>query len=125
MSSQGAALTLRMLTQEAQNICITNFVQCWTNVEDFGPALCKCYTNVLCLLENTLSPMLLNDFVSKTYLFTATNNFYIFCLLHIQTNSEFPLYLEIRENVENEFPFSSQGKVREFEKYVISWIFCH
>ena len=26
------------------------FVQCWTNVEDGGPALYKCYTNVLCLL---------------------------------------------------------------------------
>ena len=33
-------------TQETQNICIT-FVQC---VEDVGPALYKCYTNVLCLL---------------------------------------------------------------------------
>ena len=27
-----------------------NFVQCWTNVEDVGPTLYKCYTNVLCLL---------------------------------------------------------------------------
>ena len=26
------------------------FVQCWTNVEDVGPTLYKCYTNVLCLL---------------------------------------------------------------------------
>ena len=25
-------------------------MQCWTNVEDVGPALYKCYTNVLCLL---------------------------------------------------------------------------
>ena len=38
-------------------ICIT-FVQCWINVEDVGPTLYKCYTNVLCLLgvaiaENT------------------------------------------------------------------------
>ena len=32
-----------------QNVCIT-FVQCWTNVEDVGPTLYKCYTNVLCLL---------------------------------------------------------------------------
>ena len=29
--------------------CMT-FVQCWTNVEDVGPTLYKCYTNVLCLL---------------------------------------------------------------------------
>ena len=31
------------------NICIT-FVQCWTNVEDIGPTLYKCYADVLCLL---------------------------------------------------------------------------
>ena len=31
-------------------ICMT-FVQCWTNVEDVGPTLYKCYANVLCLLE--------------------------------------------------------------------------
>ena len=34
---------------QKQNVCIT-FVQCWTNVEDVGPTLYKCYTNVLCLL---------------------------------------------------------------------------
>ena len=34
--------------QQTQNICIT-FMQCRTNVEDVGPALYKCYTNVLCL----------------------------------------------------------------------------
>ena len=26
-----------------------DFIQCWTNVEDVGPTLYKCYTNVLCL----------------------------------------------------------------------------
>ena len=35
--------------QQTRNICII-FVQCWTNVEDVGPTLYKCYTNVLCLL---------------------------------------------------------------------------
>ena len=35
--------------QQTQSICIT-FVQCRTNVEDVGPILYKCYTNVLCLL---------------------------------------------------------------------------
>ena len=35
--------------QQTKNICIT-FVQCWTNVEDVGPTLYKCYANVLCLL---------------------------------------------------------------------------
>ena len=33
--------------QQTQNTCIA-FVQCWPN--DVGPALYKCYTNVLCLL---------------------------------------------------------------------------
>ena len=27
-----------------------DFMQCWTNVENVGPTLCKCYTNVLCLV---------------------------------------------------------------------------
>ena len=27
-----------------------DFMQCWTNVENVGPTLYKCYTNVLCLL---------------------------------------------------------------------------
>ena len=42
-------LTLLVLTQRTQNNCIT-FIQCWSNVEDVGPTLYKCYTNVLCLL---------------------------------------------------------------------------
>ena len=28
-----------------------DFMQCWTNVENVGPTLYKCYTNVLCLLR--------------------------------------------------------------------------
>ena len=35
----------RGTSQLTQNICIT-FIQCWTNVEDVGPTLYKCYTNV-------------------------------------------------------------------------------
>ena len=42
-------LHLHVLSQQTQNICIT-FIQCWTNVEDVGPTLYKCYTNVLYLL---------------------------------------------------------------------------
>ena len=38
-----------VLSQQSQSIFIT-FVQCWTNVEDVGPALYQCYKNVLCLL---------------------------------------------------------------------------
>ena len=33
----------------SRHICIT-FIQCWPNVEDVGPTLYKCYTNVLCSL---------------------------------------------------------------------------
>ena len=36
-------------SQQAQNICIT-FILCWTNVENIGATLYKCYTTVLCLL---------------------------------------------------------------------------
>ena len=39
-------------TQQTQNISIT-FVQCWTNVEDVGPTLYKCYANVLYLMGTT------------------------------------------------------------------------
>ena len=40
-------------SQQTQNICITS-LQCWTNVEDVGSSLYKCYTNVLCLLGKAL-----------------------------------------------------------------------
>ena len=43
------------VTKQAQNICIT-FEQCWTNVEDVGPTLYKCYTNVLCLVISFSTP---------------------------------------------------------------------
>ena len=36
--------------QQTQNLCVT-FVQRQPNVFDAGPALYKCYANVLCLLE--------------------------------------------------------------------------
>ena len=34
-----------------------DFMQCWNNVEDVGPTLYKCYTNVLCLLEYLSYPL--------------------------------------------------------------------
>ena len=37
-------------SRQTRIICIT-FVQCWTNVEDVGPTLYKCYADVLCLLR--------------------------------------------------------------------------
>ena len=41
-------------SQQTRNICIT-FTQRRPNVYDVGPTLYKCYTNVLCLLDNTSS----------------------------------------------------------------------
>ena len=43
-----------LYTQQAQTICIT-FIQRRTNVEDVGPALYKCYTNVCVCWELPLS----------------------------------------------------------------------
>ena len=39
-------ITVMKSPRQKQNICIT-FIQCWSNVEDVGPTLYKCYTNVL------------------------------------------------------------------------------
>ena len=36
------------------------FVQCWTSVEDVGPTLHTCYTNILCLLGIAAGLVLLN-----------------------------------------------------------------
>ena len=38
-------------SQQTKNICIT-FVQCWTNVEDVGPTLYKCY-KMFCVCWDT------------------------------------------------------------------------
>ena len=42
---------MKLITEylSQQNMCIT-FLQCWTNVENVGPSLYKCYRYVLCLL---------------------------------------------------------------------------
>ena len=49
-------ITFINTSQQTQNICMT-FIQCWANVEDVGPTLYKCYTNVLCLLGWHLRPL--------------------------------------------------------------------
>ena len=41
-------LFVKTITRQTQDICIT-FVERRTNFFDVGPALYKCYTNVLCL----------------------------------------------------------------------------
>ena len=38
-------------TADAKHFFIKS-VQCWSNVEDVGPTLFKCYKNALCLLES-------------------------------------------------------------------------
>ena len=50
-TASGRDISVPVSTQQIQNIFIT-CVQCWTNVDDVGPALYKCYKNVLCLLGN-------------------------------------------------------------------------
>ena len=40
----------QVLTCPVNTKHLYDFMQCWTNVEDVGPTLYKCYTNVLCLL---------------------------------------------------------------------------
>ena len=42
-----------VLWMSQQDICMT-FIQCWPNVEDVGPTLYKCYTNVLCCMVDGL-----------------------------------------------------------------------
>ena len=46
----------KSIFQQTQNIRIT-FVQCWANVFDVGPALYKCYTNVMCRLCTWSDPV--------------------------------------------------------------------
>ena len=68
----------KKISQQTQNICIA-FVQCWTKVDDVGPTLYKCYTNVLCLL---------GFHVNKHTLITQKNSLIFTCKLgsdHYQT----------------------------------------
>ena len=39
-------MKINSLAQQTQNICMP-FIQCWTNVEDVGPTLYKCYANIV------------------------------------------------------------------------------
>ena len=43
-------LTPRLYWHPVNTKHLYALMQCWTNVEDVGPTLYKCYTNVLCLL---------------------------------------------------------------------------
>ena len=49
------SLYWQLLTCPVNAKHLYDFMQCWTNVEDVGPTLYKCYTNVLCLLGRGLS----------------------------------------------------------------------
>ena len=46
----GNCLTPSLYWHPVNTKHLYDFMQCWTNVEDVGPTLYKCYTNVLCLL---------------------------------------------------------------------------
>ena len=46
----GECLTPNLYWHPVNTKHLYDFMRCWTNVEDVGPTLYKCYTNVLCLL---------------------------------------------------------------------------
>ena len=57
---------------------VYDFIQCCANVEDVGPTLYKCYTNVLCLLGlflllNEKEGMHLISRTAELYMFSWTN----------------------------------------------------
>ena len=74
----------KVVSQWTLKICIT-FVQCWTNVEDVGPTLYKCYTNVLYFLGYDLLFFRLVDCI---YLFmsmcTSFNCAFIYSVFLLQ-----------------------------------------
>ena len=51
-------LTPRVYRHPLNTTHLYDFIQCWTNVEDVGPTLYKCYTNDLCWLGRTSSQTL-------------------------------------------------------------------
>ena len=67
--------------QCAQNICIT-FIQCWTNVENVGPMLNKCYINGVCLLGWTFFVCILPYKVKRQHLLTLNVSRYCTLALH-------------------------------------------
>ena len=62
---------------------VYHLLQCWTNAQDFGPTLHKCYTNVLCLLGIAAGLVLLNT-AGDAYKPTPTQ-----CLLNVEPASPF------------------------------------
>ena len=64
----------------AQYICKI-FVKRWSNVFDVGPALYKCYTNVLCLLG---SPSNLHTYSHRQHNPPKENRIFLFSLVHLR-----------------------------------------
>ena len=60
------------------NICIT-FMQCWANVDNAGPTLYKCYTNVLCQLDTAIHLLNFSEILSR----------FIFHILHLRLCKSF------------------------------------
>ena len=48
-NNRGGGVQKLIIPSKHKSFALT-FIQSWTNVEDFKPALYKCYDNVLCLL---------------------------------------------------------------------------
>ena len=49
LSADMMKISLFPVNVHCNEVAVYN-IQCWTKVEDIGPTLYKCYTNVLCLL---------------------------------------------------------------------------
>ena len=71
-----------MVTQQTQNICKT-FIQCRPNVFNVGPALYKCYTNVLCLGVDVTSKSSSTIFENIVFTSIYGNVTITFCLQYL------------------------------------------
>ena len=67
-SSRPPVIMALVVSQQAQSICMT-FVQCWPNIENVGPTLYTCPTNVVCLLGylTAFAPSLKNRLHASIY----------------------------------------------------------
>ena len=96
-------------SQWTQNICIT-FVQCWTSVEDAGPTLYKCYTNILCLLHC--------KWANISYYSTSLEHFLVIYIVHFALISVYRIH--------GKMPFKRHNGI-EMLSYAVhlakTWIF--
>ena len=68
---------------QTQRTQIITFIQCWTNVEDVGFTLYKCYTNVLCLLGKVSEASEAHPYaLIQNGIHRIASNWVICCLLY-------------------------------------------